>query len=83
MKWRISSSVAKHVLLTGFASLACTLAKATDTIKLSALHSLSGTMAISETTLKDTLLMLVKEQNKKGGLLGKQLEAVVVGPASD
>ena len=47
------------------------------------LHSLSGTMAISETTLKDTVLMLVDEQNKKGGLLGKQLEAVVVDPASD
>jgi urea transport system substrate-binding protein len=40
-------------------------------------------MAISETTLKDTVLMLVDEQNKKGGLLGKQLEAVVVDPASD
>ena len=47
------------------------------------LHSLSGTMAISETTLKDTVLMMVEEQNKKGGLLGKKLEAVVVDPASD
>jgi urea transport system substrate-binding protein len=47
------------------------------------LHSLSGTMAISETTLKDTMLFLIDEQNKKGGLLGKQLEAVVVDPASD
>ena len=47
------------------------------------LHSLSGTMAISETTLKDTVLMLVDEQNKKGGVLGKKLEAVVVDPASD
>ena len=47
------------------------------------LHSLSGTMAISETTLKDTMLMLVEEQNKKGGLLGKKLEPVVVDPASD
>ena len=47
------------------------------------LHSLSGTMAISETTLKDTVLMLIDEQNKKGGLLGKKLEAVVVDPASD
>lgn len=54
-----------------------------DTIKVGVLHSLSGTMAISETTLKDTMLMLVDEQNKKGGLLGKQLEAVVVDPASD
>jgi urea transport system substrate-binding protein len=56
---------------------------AADTIKVGVLHSLSGTMAISETTLKDTMLMLIDEQNKKGGVLGKQLEAVVVDPASD
>ncbi|EDQ31598.2 urea ABC transporter, urea binding protein [Hoeflea phototrophica DFL-43] len=54
-----------------------------ETIKVGVLHSLSGTMAISETTLKDTMLMLIDEQNAKGGLLGKQLEAVVVDPASD
>lgn len=54
-----------------------------DTIKVGVLHSLSGTMAISETTLKDTVLMMVEEQNKAGGLLGKKLEAVVVDPASD
>ena len=59
------------------------LAQAADTIKVGVLHSLSGTMAISETTLKDTMLMLIEEQNKKGGLLGKQLEAVVVDPASN
>ncbi|HSO80895.1 MAG TPA: urea ABC transporter substrate-binding protein [Chromatiaceae bacterium] len=59
------------------------LAQAADTIKVGILHSLSGTMAISETTLKDTMLMLIEEQNKKGGLLGKQLEAVVVDPASN
>ena len=52
-------------------------------IKVGVLHSLSGTMAISETTLKDTVLMMVEEQNKAGGLLGKELEAVVVDPASD
>lgn len=57
--------------------------QAEDTIKVGVLHSLSGTMAISETTLKDTVLMLIEEQNKKGGLLGKKLEAVVVDPASD
>jgi urea transport system substrate-binding protein len=61
-----------------------TLASAQEeTIKVGVLHSLSGTMAISETTLKDAMLMLIDEQNKKGGLLGKQLEAVVVDPASD
>jgi len=54
-----------------------------DTIKVGVLHSLSGTMAISETTLKDTVLMMIEEQNKAGGLLGKKLEAVVVDPASD
>jgi urea transport system substrate-binding protein len=53
------------------------------TIKVGILHSLSGTMAISETTLKDDMLMLIDEQNKKGGLLGKKLEAVVVDPASN
>ena len=56
---------------------------AEDTIKVGVLHSLSGTMAISETTLKDTMLMLIDEQNKKGGLLGKKLEPVVVDPASN
>jgi urea transport system substrate-binding protein len=58
-------------------------AMAQDTIKVGVLHSLSGTMAISETTLKDVMLMLIDEQNKKGGLLGKKLEAVVVDPASN
>lgn len=56
---------------------------ADDTVKIGVLHSLSGTMAISETSLKDTLLMLVEEQNKKGGVLGKNIEAVVVDPASN
>ena len=58
-------------------------AQAADTIKVGILHSLSGTMAISETTLKDAMLMLIDEQNKKGGLLGMKLEPVVVDPASD
>ncbi|AUM14903.1 urea ABC transporter substrate-binding protein [Ketobacter alkanivorans] len=64
-------------------SLVSSMALAADTIKVGVLHSLSGTMAISETTLKDTVLMLVEDQNKKGGLLGKKLEAVVVDPASN
>lgn len=54
-----------------------------DPIKVGVLHSLSGTMAISETTLKDTVLMLIEQQNARGGLLGRQLEAVVVDPASN
>src|SRR3954462_3825460 len=75
-------------LLAATAGLALGLAvawpaQAQETIKVGILHSLSGTMAISETTLKDVMLMLIEEQNKKGGLLGKKLEAVVVDPASD
>jgi urea transport system substrate-binding protein len=70
--------------VAAFASLPLALsANAQDTIKVGILHSLSGTMAISETTLKDVMLMLIEEQNKKGGLLGKKLEAVVVDPASN
>jgi urea transport system substrate-binding protein len=59
------------------------VAAAQGTIKVGVLHSLSGTMAISETTLKDTVLMMIDAQNKKGGLLGKKLEPVVVDPASN
>jgi urea transport system substrate-binding protein len=64
-------------------AMAMSAAQAADTIKVGVLHSLSGTMAISETTLKDTVLMLVDDLNKNGGLLGKEVEAVVVDPASD
>ena len=52
-------------------------------IKVGILHSLSGTLAISETTLKDTIMVLIEEQNAKGGLLGEKLVPVVVDPASD
>ena len=54
-----------------------------NTIKVGILHSLSGTMAISESVLKDTVLMLIADQNKKGGLLGRKLEPVFVDPESD
>ena len=56
---------------------------AEDTIKVGVLHSLSGTMAISETVLKDVALMAIDEINAKGGVLGKKLEPVVVDPASN
>jgi urea transport system substrate-binding protein len=56
---------------------------AADTIKVGILHSLSGTMAISETALKETALMTIDQINKSGGVMGKQLEAVVVDPASN
>ena len=70
-------------LAAAMSSTAISGAFAEDTIKVGVLHSLSGTMAISETTLKDVMLMLIDEQNKKGGLLGKKLEPVVVDPASN
>ena len=52
-------------------------------VKIGVLHSLSGTMAISETSLRDVVLMAVDEINKKGGVLGEKIEPVVVDPASD
>ena len=78
-------SVFKGLLAAGVIGLASTggaFAEA-EPIRVGVLHSLSGTMAISESTLKDTVLMMVDAQNKKGGLLGRPLEAVVVDPASD
>lgn len=77
MKKTFAKAVVASALIGGM------LAHAADTIKVGVLHSLSGTMAISETTLKDTVLMLIEEQNKKGGVLGKKLEPVVVDPASN
>jgi urea transport system substrate-binding protein len=59
------------------------VARAQDTVKVGVLHSLSGTMAISETSLRDVVLMAVEEINAKGGVLGKQIEPVVVDPASN
>src|ERR671922_1356705 len=78
----IKSLAAASAIAAGLV-LAAPAHAADDTIKVGILHSLSGTMAISETTLKDTVLFLIDEQNKKGGLLGKKLEAVVVDPASN
>ncbi|KMO44689.1 branched-chain amino acid ABC transporter substrate-binding protein [Methylobacterium tarhaniae] len=78
--WLSRAAVAGGLAL---GTLTTTVASAQETIKVGILHSLSGTMAISETTLKDVMLMLIDEQNKKGGVLGKKLEAVVVDPASN
>lgn len=75
-----SSALALAVSAFPFAGAS---AQSAGTIKVGILHSLSGTMAISETTLKDVMLMLIEQQNAKGGLLGKKLEAVVVDPASN
>ena len=70
------------VLSAALASIGMT-AHAADTIKVGVLHSLSGTMAISETALKETVLMTIDEINKAGGVMGKKLEPVVVDPASN
>ena len=78
----LRNSFWKYAAFTGAVAIS-NFVLAADTIKVGVLHSLSGTMAISETTLKDTMLMLIDEQNKKGGLLGMQLEPVVVDPASN
>lgn len=85
----IKSNFSRREFLAGASSAAMVLASGMpafaqgETIKIGVLHSLSGTMAISETTLKDVMLMLVEDQNRRGGLLGKKLEAVVVDPASN
>ena len=79
-------SLKKHMKL-GLSALALSISfnsmAAEDPIKVGILHSLSGTMAISETVLKDTVEMLIAQQNAKGGVLGRQMEAVVVDPASN
>jgi len=80
--YRMKKSIALAAVLAAGVAMSAK-AWAEETIKVGILHSLSGTMAISETTLKDTMLFLIDEQNKKGGLLGMKLEAVVVDPASN
>ncbi|HTY51271.1 MAG TPA: urea ABC transporter substrate-binding protein [Steroidobacteraceae bacterium] len=80
---RIALGRALPAAATLVLAVAATAASAADTIKIGVLHSLSGTMAISESTLKDTVLMLIDQQNRKGGVLGKKLVPVVVDPASN
>ena len=77
----IKATVLSAALAT--AGLVSFAAYAADTIKVGILHSLSGTMAISETALKETALMTIAEINKSGGVMGKKLEPVVVDPASN
>jgi urea transport system substrate-binding protein len=75
--------IAAGAVVTAVSLIPGGYALAADTIKIGVLHSLSGTMAISETVLKDVTLMAIDEINAKGGVLGKKLEAVVVDPASN
>jgi urea transport system substrate-binding protein len=76
-------SIAAGAVVTAVSLIPGGYALAADTIKVGVLHSLSGTMAISETVLKDVTLMAIDEINAKGGVMGKKLEAVVVDPASN
>lgn len=80
---RVGAAVGAMAVALLAGSAAQTQAQAQEAIKVGILHSLSGTMAISETTLKDVMLMLIENQNDRGGLLGRKLEPVVVDPASD
>jgi hypothetical protein len=88
-EWRKLMQTAKHSWLHAMVASAFLFgsvakgAAAEDTIKIGILHSLSGTMAISETILKDLMLMQVAELNEHGGLLGKKVEPIVVDPASN
>ncbi|MDJ1158988.1 urea ABC transporter substrate-binding protein [Chelatococcus sp. SYSU_G07232] len=83
MKTGMKQALAALAVAGGLALAGAPAEAQQDVIKVGVLHSLSGTMAISETTLKDVMLMLIEEQNKKGGVLGKKLQAVVVDPASN
>src|SRR3954470_1465536 len=76
-KWK------KLIPLCALSTALVTNLPASDTVKVGVLHSLSGTMAISETSLKDVLLFTFDEINKSGGVLGKMIEPVVVDPASN
>jgi urea transport system substrate-binding protein len=83
MTYGVRTRIVRSLLAAGLVFLAAPRADAADTIKVGVLHSLSGTMAISETSLKDVALMAFEEINASGGLLGKQIEPVVVDPKSD
>ncbi len=79
----LGAAAAALTLPTRFSIISRAEAASNEPIKIGILHSLSGTMAISETTLKDVMLMLIDQQNKKGGVLGRPLVPVVVDPASN
>ncbi len=83
MKHAVRTIICRSVVAASLALLAAPAAEAAETIKVGVLHSLSGTMAISETSLKDVALMAFEEINASGGLLGKQIEPIVVDPASN
>ena len=65
-------------VLSGAIAFTSTTRAADDTIKVGVLHSLTGTLAISETSLRDVLLFTFDEINAKGGVMGKKIEPVIV-----
>ena len=80
----VLKSLTAAIITAGIAAVSTSvLAQSKDPIKVGILHSLSGTMAISETVLKDVALMAIEEINAKGGVMGRKLEPVVVDPASN
>lgn len=81
--WRSAKTIAFAALAIVTTAAAGVARSESDTIKVGILHSLSGTMAISEVSLRDITLMAIEEINASGGVLGKQLEPVIVDPASD
>ena len=83
INWKHLTQLTITIAFFASSGLTTSNAIAQEPIKIGVLHSLSGTMAISETTLKDTILMMVEELNAKGGLLNRPVEAVVVDPASN
>lgn len=78
---KLNKTIGASALALGL--LATTALRAADTVKVGVLHSLSGTMAISETSLRDVLLFTFDEINASGGVLGKKIEPVVVDGASN
>ena len=80
---KLFKTIAITACLTLSLSPSLVRAESTEPIKVGILHSLSGTMAISETSLKDVALMTIEEINKSGGVMGRKLEPVVVDPASN
>jgi urea transport system substrate-binding protein len=84
MKFMLARDIPRWGILLMFALFAAPASRADENpIRIGILHSLSGTMAISEAVLKDTVVMLMRDQNKKGGLIGRKLESIFVDPASD
>ena len=84
MLGKIKTSFARQlVALALVCGMSASAQAAKEPVKIGILHSLSGTMAISEVSLRDAVLMAVEEINESGGVLGHPIEPVIVDPASD